>query len=492
MKPEPSHCHFPSTTSVPVDFRPFTEDAERTRLLASLPEAVLLSMIEEKATKLDLPWLDLMQACSLFESTLTIDDHPHALYEAENQWSLRCEAMLDVMSRAFITTEPMQGGSMTAEKRVGFELEPDAHAFFANFCQQLGRQAQQWTALRGNPEGVVYTVSRAMALCAMMDRADVLEGLIVACPEALHNRFFGACVGRSMFDNERPCAGETMEFGPLFCALHFSSAACTKAILPHLGAMGTLYAAHSPHDSKNYTFVESLCDMPFYGEPDAIGLMAQSVMDMPKDTDPNSTPPSHGLRDAMMGLMQRKNGRLINPNQHLLPALMLAGVGDVAPKATLYSAVANGFPQVVEHFAGRIDWRHLPQSFSCLGMVFSEAITHGLTTGVDALIKISKDDGQAEQLLNGIVLHDWESAEVTAKALVSSEIGVAVLAKLLDLGLHPNSKAGSLTMVQWAGKGDGKAIDVINSFLAREKARALIDEIESEPANRSRSPQKTR
>lgn len=469
---------------------PFTQDDDLVRVLDTLPESVLLATIRDRVAIRDLSWLGRMVTAGFFDAHSGAQGAKNAesknqRSDALDQWSARCMTMLSVMKQAKLLC-PCVG--VTAKHMPAAHPLPDAaQDFFANFCQHLGAQAPVWIKRGKTPLAVEKLMSQAMGLAALLDRSDLLANLASAFPASV-NLFFGEDVmGKGIF-SKSSTTNKKMEIGPLFCALHFSSAQCVKALLPFYDRDKGLYATLEQGTLESVDPIESFNHLIHRGSPSAmVPLLAmlshQAVMDGKEEKSP--------LVEVFRNIMHRQDGKDASINAAMLPAFVRSGAADLDPSLSLVCAVEFNRPEVVAHFDGRINWKALSERSNICMNALRTAIDKKATQALVDLMALAKASGHGSSFLNAFVLDEEGFVRVGAvRPMVSSPAGVAVLPHALELGLDPNAtiKTGS-TVKEFAAKYDFGGLEVLHSFMARSLARALIEGIErDESASVHRSP----
>lgn len=451
---------------------PLVHEAERFRLLDSLPEPVLLSMITDRARALDLEWLRAMQSYGLFDAAPATGMTLGALGMAEHQWSGRCQAMLGVMALATLCEESDPHGILPSIRLARFDLPASAKQHFADFCLEIGEQAKKWPLAQPFDNTVAGVMVQAMGLAAMLDRVDVLEAMADSYPQALLLKFREAEIGRKMFSAARS-ENEDLNVGVLFCAIEFSSPACVRSLAGRMDPALALYSVLTESGGHDISLLESFEDMAHRCTPDVMTPLLKLEISKAKD-DPDL---SDRLKDIMRNIMRREQGFLCSNNPHLLDAFIAAGVADITPNLSLRQAVSSGWPQMVKHFQDRIDWDHFIHEPTGTGAPVARAIANNAIAGVQALMTLAQSCGRGQSLIDGFVLSEGKLTRDTARHLVHDEAGVFVLGSLFALGLDPDSAVGTTTLRQMAAQSESGAIDVIHSFCARKQAMALIDEM---------------
>lgn len=473
---------------------PFTQESDWIRLLATLPEKTLCAMIEEKSKVQDLPWLSLMLRTGLFDTTPSQDPvNPKNLLgrvpDPESAWGDRCKAMLSVMDTAAWSLKEFEDETNLNPKTAVFNLAPEAKDFFAGFCARLASQVHGIENTKQN-DWVRSIIGQAMGLACMMNKPDALQTLIDACPHAAKATFSETTVGNGMFSYKlqgKPCA---MDLMPLFCALEFSSIACTEKLLVPLAIISpslplcTIHKGHSRPDNVNV--LDSFFDLRLRGDPLAFTPLLKHLA-------LREGVPPHGLiSGALQEVMERNEKGQVPVNARMLPAFLASGVANTLQDQALPLAIEHNHPTAIEHFRGRINWdrmKSLATAADCGGERDLEeapvtvAIQLMRAEGVLKLIELAKEDGRCDAVLAQIVSQHGKLSGDTARHLTENAVGVQILTALLQAGLDPlvaagrHTDSGYRTLKDVASQANSNAIDVINSFMRREQAKALIDEM---------------
>lgn len=467
----------------PLERTPFTQDLDRKRMLCSMSEPVLLSMISDRAQHVDLSWLVLMKEVGLFDADV-IDEHAKSEYEITEEWAMRCDAALDVMKRATLPKVNAGAGTdASCPSAAVFELEAPTAAFFADLCGDMSMKLDEWRENAIEVSSLAYiALKKAMALSTMLDRADVLEEMLQAHPLDEDPFFEEEKFGNQMFRAEHKEA-DSMLVGPLFCALQFSSQACVKLLLTEKALSETLYQIEFNGQTKPVSFMQSLQDLKH-----RCGMeIARSFLDAAFIAQEGNEAMGSELQDAMVVNMVRANGITLGKNAALMPAFLHAGIQDLDQDRSLMQAVANNWPVVIEHMKGSINWdaywENRPQVSLSRKSPAHQAIEEGGISALQALLSIAEKTGHEKQFLNSFVLREGCLVTPMAELLVNKSQGLEILPHLLNIGLDPGlthnpRSRETLADIASADSADGYALGIINSFKARQEARALIEEIE--------------
>lgn len=467
---------------------PFTQDIDRKRMLCSMSEPVLLSMISDRAQQADLQWLALMKEAGFFDADV-IDEHVKTAYEITEEWALRCDAALDVMKRATLPKENADAGTENScPPAAVFVLEAPTASFFADLCLDMSMKLDEWRENAIEVSSLAYVaLKKAMALSTMLDRADVLEEMLQAHPLDEDPFFEEEKFGHQLFRAEHKEA-DSMLVGPLFCALQFSSKACVKLLLTEKALSEPLYQIEFKDQLNPVSFMQSLKDLKH-----RCGVeIARSFLDAAFIAQEDSEVMGAALQDAMVANMMRANGVAIGENAHLMSAFLESNIQDLNQNRSLRQAVVHGWPEVINHMKGDVNWdaywENRPrQSLPCKSPA-EQAIENGCISGLQALIEVVNETGHVKQFLNGFVFREGVLATRMAEDLVFSPQGMELLPHLLNMGLDPDMTHNPRlpkTLVETASaqNTDGYALGIINSFRARQQARALINEIEKNEKN---------
>lgn len=469
---------------------PFTQPEDLKRLLATLPEPVLLAMIECKASELDLDWLALLVNSRAFELVMPDDGNYLHAYNAENQWALRCRAILTVMDKAHLmpvsndAQEASNGDDPVLKRaRACFDLGPTGNALLSQFCETVAKQLFGFISTTAT-DSIDQVAAQTIALAAMMNDTDLAQRLIEAHPAGLNVLFPSDAVGQGMLSHLRVNKFEQMHLSPYFCAVQFASIDCVRMMTEHIAIHTPFYSAKSEDRKRptEFTFLESFADFRYPCDPDVLVPVLQKAVAQ------NDVNLRQDLKNAMTQVMRRKDGITTQMNNHLVDAFVQADVHKVDPKTLLFLAVANGWPQVVNGLQDRIDWNHFIQASSNRQSATANAIDQQNTSGLHALIDLALAQGQEKNMLDGFVLNEGVLTEDTALSLIACEKGVAVMARLIDLGLDPDMQTDHVTLRQLSEQSEHGAYAVIHSVLARKQARALVLDFESNVTQAAKAP----
>lgn len=458
---------------------PFTEEADLVRLLHTLPESLLLVTMEDRVAAGDLPWLVRMEKAGFFDAHLLMDAagaEPKNAQMLYNHWAARCKAMLGVMGQACLShpdPKVMAGYEKSHSCfRAQFSMPKENKDFFAGFCQTIGEQALVWQKLPIKLLPIETLMAQTMGLAAMLDRPEVLKRLAQSFPVAVNQVFDEQALGNGMFSKvcDKPIR---MEVGPLFCALQFSSPDCVAALLPWSSKDAGLFIARVGEDEELETIktLASFKSMCHRGQVESMTLLIRSMVEQTK----GDAFDQRDLKTVFRRLMPDTD-----PNTRMLPAFVDAGVADFDPTDSVVAAVKFNKPYVIDHFRDRIDWDSFVTMPTASSQAFINAIDKNKTKGLSSLIAQAKDSGHGKDFLNTFVLAaDGSVMRAVAKPLLTSKAGVAVLPHVLDLGLSADALTNDgVTLKAFAAMHPWGAVDILNSFSARAKARAVITEIE--------------
>lgn len=484
---------------------PFTQESDWARLLATLPEKTLLSMIEEKSKAQDMRWLNLMLRAGFFETTSsTAPAHSKNLLgkgpDPDSAWPERCKAMLSVMDTAAWSLKDDEDETNLNPKKAVFIVSPDAKDFFSGFCAHLASQVCGLSDAKQN-DWVRSIIGQAMGLACMMDRPDALQTLIDACPQAAKAPFSETVIGHGMFTYKRQGKQSAMDLMPLFCALEFSSIACTEKLLVPLARLGNSLPVCTIHrdDSQpdNVNVLDSFFDLRLRGDPLAFTPLLKHLALR------EGVPPNGLISGALQEVMERNEKGQFPVNVRMLPAFLASGVANALQEQVLPLAIEHNHPTAIEHFRGQIDWDRMKNLATAADFggendlddtPVAVAIDKLRAQSVLKLIELAQQDGRCDAVLAQIVSLHGKLCAHTARQLTATSVGVELMTALLQAGLDPlvavapdanSPKTGSRTLKDVATDAGSHAIDVIHSFMRREQARALIEQIsgDTQPAH---------
>lgn len=457
------------------------------RVLASMTEPALLAEIRSRSMDGNFEHMREALKAGVFDAQPFIDEAKKNLLSAnalQNAWQGRCSALMAIMENALVVEEEAPNGEK--KKSLVFDVSEGCRKFLADFCVHVGHQGKAWfsgLAPRSTDDSTV-AVTQAMHLTCMLDRADVLEGLIKARSGAVHVPMSDAKVGNlfSMFSTFMAQNDACLEIMPLFTAMQFSSEACVKTLLPHvgeeleMGRYGVGSTALTP-----LTFLASFENVTHMGSTAAmVPVMKEFLSFMEENDDGQKIRTS--LLETIDEIMARSDYGTLSRNAQTIPACMQSGWLDVDPVRSINRALADGFPEVIDHFKSRIPWQEI---FFLAGKgsansPFLKAINNGNVTAVQSLLAMSKDEGkEATQAVVAHFLRQRSMPPDMATALTRRKAGISLLGSIFEMGIDgktPVSGVGA-TLLDVAKTVDTTAASIIQSHMSRKKAHDLISEI---------------
>lgn len=463
---------------------PLLDKEGYARVLGTLRENTLVSEIRESAIACDLHRLRCMVEFGVFAAQpLLARLSPQV---AQNAWADRCEAALAVMTNAQIRPSANSKGPGLAV----LDIPGEARQFFSGLCLMISSQMDVMSRMPDDQSRTWPMVSQAMGLAAMLDEPEVLVHMIDTHPAVAVTPFVDTCMGldptRGFFISSLSEKNCQMNVTPLFCALAFSSTSCVQALIPSSADLPDLCGVSRPgKGTVVYDFQDALVYVQFPCKPDAMVPMMTHLLDKCSVPGGETEPIHKVLRETMEATAGGGHGL----NVHLLPAMIKAGWVDLQPDRMYEKAVAYEHPVVINHFEGRVNWDRLMNRRKPGYSEIVPALETGRTAGIVAMIdqakRAGREDAALHQFMRGTALETSP-----ASALLNTAPGIEILPKLLAIGLKPDvplveggtlhQKARQMSASQPQEKNP--ALDILNSFVARTKAHALIDEMDEPKA----------
>ena len=451
------------------------------RVLASLSEAGLQAEVQANAMVFDVARTRAAIEAGVFDVArfeADLQNNPLDVESQRSRWMARCEAVFRVAETAACTrpaSDP-HGRSMV----VHFDLPDDFKGVMKTFCERTAEQAASWSRILGQPFNTspmpLQTFTRAMHMASMLNLHETLDVLAKACPEAVTTAVPEIAMNEFTFGATRS-DGKSIRTTPLFTALQFSSDACVSVLIKHKAHEKPLYEIRTafPNSEACRSLLTSFGDIQHVGKPETmVPILLASTEKAKKEA-------SGHLKEVLKGIVEFSPGSESLKNLYLLPACLEAGWAHLGPMHSLITALNNNHPRTVKALQGSIEWDKVEMfalSFFSGGPTVLP-LTEGKPAAVIALADVAKAEGQGKAMVDSF-LFNQRMAKNTAHALLKEE-SIDLLPKLLGLGLDPKTEVvdAKVTLVDMAKNENPAAYNIFRSFMARQTAHALFEEIDA-------------
>lgn len=460
---------------------PFTEARDFARVLASLPEDGLLSMVEMQSKTQNPEWLKAMIDVGLLDASPVIDlinKSPGKDLFIQGTWAARCDAFLGVMKTCHLASVKVNGAhSKTFEAK--FEMAGATKNIFERAIDHL---AVQCTALRahalGDPHLTDHIMTQCMGLAAMMDRPELIARLVASHPTATKVSFGDHVLGH-MFSAKHDEKNCTFKVTPLFCAIEFSRPACIEALLSVVPLDSPVYEIFGDFTSE-HDFRVSMSSIEHRCTPESITPLLQQMVQAARHAGSEKADlMATALNLTLADTHDKKNA-------YLIPAFVAAGVFALDPIRTVKHALAENLPWLLDHLQAEMPWDELKGNKYKSNCPLLEAIEGGRDDVVFKLFDLAQSADRLDALKSSFVGKNDDIVFFAANVLIGAPLGHKVLPMLLDLGLKPDAPVQGMecNFAVMAKAGSDVAANIVHSYLARAKTRALLAELDDASVNR--------
>lgn len=377
---------------------------------------------------------------------------------------------------------------------VGLHLEADDNfkQFFCRLVPHLLAQPQgPVTRLTGpEPFALPQTMARLLVALIALDLPEQVAKVAVAHPYAMQAGVDPQLIGQANQDFCRITAAP-IRFKPYLLALQYSRTACMNA-LAAAGSDTESIAIDRGGPSLN-AYSMQRCSR-ILGLPSSFAHALSQCKPKPA---PGPGPEPSDLNQLIEGSFSIPWPD--NSPAHYRVALQAAGVYEIDPALTIKLACENGQASVIEGLQSEIDWTTLtPQSggdnrdhflIKTLRRCANNRARHeGYEDAILAVLEKSLEDGVYDTVFKPYTgpapMHspgvDERQAQPFA-ALIDNGFA-RVMVRMVQLGLDPAAPGvdDTLSPLDYADKVGSNVGGAMRSYLAREKARAVMGEMDGE------------
>lgn len=496
---------------------PFTEPGERIRLLASLPEPTLLSMIAEQARACNTPWMrvvldsGLLNGDSLRATAQQVA--PESSWRFQERWAARsdaCFCFLEAVAQISIGYEDPS----VEQPRLMLELPADFRAVCNLILDVVIAELHKWRDVglsvkrSGAAHASASALEKSMATCAIaaaiLDREDAIREVLSLSPGAVTLPVSDTLIGGAI--SETLATGVRAEVSAYFCALQYSGLDVVKAITSGVLPSQEIYATVDASGKRTaFTLANTMREFRHRCMPGIFSYAARA------EADGSATRAASG-ESALWNSI----GKLVldsktpeSYNRALVPDLIDAGLYDDQPAESLALALQHGnrialavflqrFPHVFLSAAAVVpasaEAEHA--DLKLIRIAMHTALHGGHHAAVLDLADHCRHAGAADvfrglvfplQALDGVSGGNPAHAQrtltdATLWRLKTEPSGRLVLLHLLEDGLQPSTvmDASGRTLVDRLEVQAPELASLTRAFAARQASRNVLEMATSE------------
>lgn len=453
----------------PLRASPFESREDLQRVLATLSENEMCSLLKQRSQDGDHEWIAAAMDAGLLdaESFLT-GDVVLKPATAVRVWHARYQAVAHCLCRARVQPH----GDPREHYAVVLPLKPDEAVAQA---LAITKVAEGYPRLHAGVEGVdrhhlVNTVGAAMVTAIAIDRHDLLATLLQVCPAAA-NEYLEDHERGQIFVGQK----ENMDSAsgtPLMYASNFDRPEAVAMLLPHVDEEASLLSQTTnefrPIDGP---FLDAINQVQIYCRPAALAPIVSHLMSQEPEEDMKTGP--RAVYEAGIALMM-PGAR----NQHLVDSFAKAGAFQSSIDEHIRSvtaAVKHGFVSVVATIDTDFDWdalrRHLLQGENVLVGLEGDK-PHAFLYLAERAVHA----GQLDCLMPALVNSTGLITARAARALLHANAGPTLLGILLKGGFDPSRQVAeaNASLAEQAALAGPAVAQITRSHEARTVALATI------------------
>lgn len=470
---------------------PFEATDDIARVLATIPDAPRLHVLQEAAVAWNVPWLDAALQAGYLETneyalaalTHARSDDPNA--SPQHRWKLRCNALMGMVGHYSVST--VEDGYGEHYARLDFELPPHVAEIAEEIVMHVGIGYSDFVrdAPGCDQRELVEAVASAMVLSAMMNRVDLLQHLHWVCPSAVDCKISDACVGEA-FARMGGLDDPSLRATPLMFALAFSKTESVMELLKHASQSVELVQCNRD-DREEHLDALSVLDVLRLGcLPETYALVLKHVMRKQEEKTKLGERFSgeEGAIEVFRAGIRIMDEASTSLNKSQLSAFVLAGAFEQSQQhaqEALLSAVSSGSPEVVAGLSGKYSWDALHMALSESPSALREPLTSERVSGVVSLLQEARAAGRMDSIMQAFYTLTGEIRSATAWPLATRRGCRPVLSLLLAEGFDPTRIDDSTTpptsFIALANKKNVANVAMLNSHQAQASAQAAIDVI---------------
>lgn len=485
---------------------------ERRLVLATLPESLLLQMMDLKSGIQSEEWLRSMLEGGLLDVSVELKsvDSPVHMRALCDRWSARVNAMTAFLKHVELEETPValnSDGLAGVQVRALFPVQPAFQDLFGPIAERVAMSYRDlisrveygdWAKLsslkdaqQGRCSMAGLAVGRTMAAACLLDLPNSVRTLGIACPMAHTVTMPLSDLGETMsglrIDKKPANKADPLEVTPYFVAFQMSRLRCMDYLssctmngsAPQLGSSQGNGVLSALTLATIHSTIKPAC------EPQALLHALKPEME-------------HATRRGMMvkaaiHAMHRSTAYL----HPYLPFMQEAGVFDTEPAWALLKAIAEGHIDIVKAYKGRVTWDQMGEAGANFSAGYGSPIYAAARNskgpndpvpyenGILAFLAQCETDGNIGSALMTFVddEENYENVFEPVTTLMKKGFG-RVLACYLDHGLDPHARAaqGLPTLLEQADAAAPAMAHLIRSHAARRETRTLLNDIDAQPA----------
>lgn len=500
----------PNTAILISDLPEAQTPLEQASVLRNLTEISLLEMMKDKAKKMDAGWYRTMVQGGLLDVRRQLP----ALKTKEDmkalciQWADRAIALTNFIHNGSYVKHENPLDSQPQDIHIAvFQTSDDFKEIVAEAANCVVRSHDAlashdafWeTALM--QFDVSYCMGQWMAASCIIDLPHQVRALGLSSPLGISAELKLSDIAPFFYDQvlevETPYGDKYVEDGseavfvtPLFCALQFSRKECMDVLL-NAGASENFLLGKFYRDGRFTSFNISTMESVF-GPVCQPQVLAHALKRITNGTDENT---DESLKEKLI----EQSLIILTPERHAMHpyvnAYIDAGVYDLDPYYAIVMALENGHANVIDHFKGRLPWADFEKYtlFSdagspillCTSMANNENAIADPESAILAILDQAIEAGKSDivfALFEVTKPHSGKGMNNVVEPIASlCECGYfRAVVKFLEHGIDPNavlSRQG-VSILERADAKSPEAAHLIRTFLARQKAQALLEEMQ--------------
>lgn len=492
------------------DEPPFTTPGEWRRLMATLPETALVSLIEAKSQVMDLAWLNTMVEGGLLSITKDLAELQTlgALEDLVDTWTERIRATTKFMTG--ITTEPLNKSPVYGELEETIALAvfgaPEAMKDF--YVATSLALADDFNALISHPllgkSQCLAKLQEPMAQwiggAVLLNLSDAVRQLGEDMPEAVTGFFPMKALGNAMLSYALPdeksknVANEgPLEFfiSPQALALMLSREICLEALWDHGATVhDTIFIKQYSKDSDvDMGVVDLLSFMHPTSLPETWAKMLKKGFSAESDEDGYD---ANDVKEMLAMAIKAMDSPTHPWMRNYIPALIDVGIYNSNPNKSFMKACKNGCVDVIESLEGRIDWdagadgplTHAIKT-QALFMAAAANCEDGrpgqFEKGVLKVIEMGVKNGHADLVFKVAVHNDGSVSRSEPVCSFADAKFHRALVMFLENGLDPHAAVGNApSLLAYADEHAPEAAHVMRTFEARRQSMKAMENIGNE------------
>lgn len=468
---------------------PATTPKEMAMVLSTLPLDLRWKFLLDELKKGSAPWIDAARENGMFNVAGKTD----AVFGSKEPLRMIEAAIGFIQQFTYGDTrrDPVFGDLPAVYNVPLFEGSPELCAAFARLADHYIEEESHLQALRSKGDHVPCIANhfaRLLAGAAVLDLPECVRRLAQSCPDAVSEPVPYALLG----PNPKSVTNSNVWPTPFGLALMFSRPACLDAMALHASnkrlPIGIEIHGHlGAHQEASFDRYFHLKDQ--YCLPGAFTKALQHAL---------AGPIQDHQRKACVDMAMSAMDDSLKNYCLLRPAFLAAGLYDIDPAKSVANALMNGREEIIRHLKGRIPWGEVGFTRSeknspmvqCLMEAQMNVREKEYENAMLAVIELAEADGKLDLVLHQFVQLDaprypigenwWGPVSVEPLVRIIGMGFDRVLLKYLERGLDPNTPAGTgaWTPQKIADATPTGASAVMRSYVARERSRALINEID--------------